>query len=199
MKPIMRGSLRPNATARSNGSASSAPPVYRPKAAGTAQTMAAPPVYRPGGDQTQAKPAPTQSALLVHHPAAGFASRPTPLQDKLGPIQPPASTRPPTCASTSLKPPTAAFAAPQAVQMNKHKNYTDQQKVLGKTVRGLPQLSPEYRGDEKKGVLLGARDFGLENAQTLGTTFGRTALAIERRNEPIGGRTMNRRDPTMAA
>jgi hypothetical protein len=41
-------------------------------------------------------------------------------------------------------------------------NYTDQQKVLGNTLRGLPQLNPGYRGDEKKGVLLGARDFALE-------------------------------------
>src|ERR1700723_1833680 len=55
-------------------------------------------------------------------------------------------------------------------------NYTDQQKVLGKTVPGMSQLSSEYRGDEKKGVFLGARDFVLENKSTLGTTFVRTVL-----------------------
>lgn len=286
MKPFVEESSRPNATASLNGSASAAPPVYRPNAnpavqrmkapavyrpnaAGTAQRMAAPPVYRPGGNQTQAKPAPMQSAPPRYRPGAGSAIRPgtvptfvpslhSPLQAKLGPIQPPASTRPPTCAPTSLKPPTAAFAVPQAVQRNKHKkrflnvitfgirkayvkykrnqqqhviapvnivplqapqqnpqhslktaydssrkyhgtrpdniesivekgllNYTDQQKVLGNTVSGMSQLSSEYRGDEKKGVFLGARDFALENTKTLGT-FVRTALPIERSNEPIG-------------
>jgi hypothetical protein len=65
-------------------------------------------------------------------------------------------------------------------------NYTDQQKVLGKTVPGMSQLSSEYRGDEKKGVFLGARDFVLENKSTLGTTFVRTVLPVKRSNKPIG-------------
>ena len=282
MKPIMQGRSRPNATSRLNSLASAAPPVYRhnanpavqrmkapavyrPNAAGATQRMAAPPVYRPGGNQTQAKPGPSESAPPAYRPAAGSAIRPAavpplhiPLQAKLGPIQPPASTRPPASAPTSLKPPTAAFAAPQAVQMNKHKkrflnvitfgirkavvnyrrsqqqhaitpinivplqppqqnpqhslktaydgsrkyhatrpnnvesivdkgllNYDDQQEVLGDNVGGMSQVSREYLGDEKKGVYLGARKFAKDNKATLGNTFVRATLPIERSNKPI--------------
>ena len=281
MKPIMRDGLPPNATPGSNGSAWALPGIYRPNASRTAERMAAPPVYRPGRDQTQAKPAPRQSAPPLNRPASGAPIRPATvppavrslhnrLQAKLGPMQPPASTRPGASAPTSLKPPTprpptprppaARFAAPQAVQRNKHKkrflnvitfgirkavvnyrrnqhqhaqapvnivpvqpppqqnpqqllktaydssrkyhgthadnigsivkhgllNYTDQQEVLGKTVGGMSQKGSEYHGDEEKGVFLGARDFALKNTQTLGTTFVRTALPIERSNKPIG-------------
>jgi hypothetical protein len=52
MKPIVQGSSRSNATARSNSPASAAPPVYRPNASPAVQRMEAPAVYRPNSAGT---------------------------------------------------------------------------------------------------------------------------------------------------